>query len=278
MPGEPWSKKEIDLIIADYFEMLGLELKKQPFVKAERNAALRQFIQRNRSAVEKKHQNISAVLNQLGMPWIRGYKPAKNYQKALLEGILHHIQKTQLVLNPIDTWLQNLPADLTLAYDDAPPQARYQDAGWESPKFRQPAHTAHHAMSDESRRNVGTWGEQLVLESERAILFNAGRKDLAKKVRWVSQEDGDGAGYDIRSYSRSGEQRLLEVKATLSRCKTTHFFLTENEWRVSEERQDIYRLVRVYDAAGLQPKAFKLVPPLENSVRLQAIQYRALLL
>jgi hypothetical protein len=37
--------------------------------------------------VEFKHQNISAVLEELGLPWIPGYKPKRNYQRALLDGI-----------------------------------------------------------------------------------------------------------------------------------------------------------------------------------------------
>ena len=33
---------------------------------------------------EFKHQNISAVLVNMGLPYIDGYKPARNYQKAVL--------------------------------------------------------------------------------------------------------------------------------------------------------------------------------------------------
>src|ERR1700722_9166907 len=39
---------------------------------------------RSKSPVEFEQQNISAVLVGLGMPYIDGYKPARNYQRAVL--------------------------------------------------------------------------------------------------------------------------------------------------------------------------------------------------
>ena len=47
-----------------------------------------------------------------------------------------------------------------------------------------------------------------------AVLRSSGRDDLARKVRWVSEEDGDGAGYDIASFAPDGRARLIEVKTT----------------------------------------------------------------
>ncbi|WP_235362880.1 protein NO VEIN domain-containing protein [Brevundimonas diminuta] len=37
---------------------------------------------------------------------------------------------------------------------------------------------------------------------------------MARKVEWTSQEHGDGAGYDIRSFDPAGREWLIEVKAT----------------------------------------------------------------
>ncbi|SLN59280.1 hypothetical protein ROA7023_02712 [Roseisalinus antarcticus] len=47
-------------------------------------------------------------------------------------------------------------------------------------------------------------GEERVLAHERAALQAAGRDDLALKVRRVSEEDGDGAGYDIAGFAPDG--------------------------------------------------------------------------
>jgi hypothetical protein len=49
---------------------------------------------------------------------------------------------------------------------------------------------------------------------EAASLRAAGRADLARRVRWISEEEGDGAGYDIASFRPDGQTRLIEVKTT----------------------------------------------------------------
>ena len=84
------------------------------------------------------------------------------------------------------------------------------------------------ALRDARNRQLGKQGEERIFLSEQAGLHAAGRADLARKVRWVSEEDGDGAGYDIRSYNPSGIERLIEVKTTTGH-KATPFFLSENE-------------------------------------------------
>ena len=77
--GTDWTATENDLIVADYLEMLKLELAGRHFVKSRRNDALRQFVRRSAGSIERKHQNISAVLELLGLPWIQGYKPLSNF-------------------------------------------------------------------------------------------------------------------------------------------------------------------------------------------------------
>jgi hypothetical protein len=85
--GTDWTDDELDLIVADYFAMLEDELAGRTYVKAQHRAALVQLIGRSHGSVEFKHQNISAVLQELGLPWIFGYKPAVNFQRALFDAI-----------------------------------------------------------------------------------------------------------------------------------------------------------------------------------------------
>jgi hypothetical protein len=85
--GRPWSDDELDAIIADYFTMLDAELSRRPYVKFRHSAALMERIGRTHRSVEFKHQNISAVLDELGLPWIPGYKPKRNYQAAIFDAI-----------------------------------------------------------------------------------------------------------------------------------------------------------------------------------------------
>jgi hypothetical protein len=70
--GEDWVAGELDAIIADHFAMLGDELAQRPYVKSHHRAALMQLIGRSAGSIERKHQNISAVLKELGLPWIWG--------------------------------------------------------------------------------------------------------------------------------------------------------------------------------------------------------------
>jgi hypothetical protein len=152
------------------------------------------------------------------------------------------------------------PPVLALPSTDSPPLARLVR------KFDP-------AARDARNRQLGRAGEQKVLEFERHRLFSEDRSDLARKVMWVAQEDGDGAGYDILSFDSVGQERLLEVKTT-SGHQTTPFYLSENERLLSEERPDAFRLVRLY-GFGRDPRAFELVPPLAASVMLQPANYRA---
>src|SRR5580704_19155357 len=96
--GTIWTDSELDLIVADYFAMFAADLAGRPYVKSEHNAILAGKIGRPRGSIEFKHQNISAVLEKLGMTWIPGYKPRRNYQGA--------------ILNAIDRYLSNNPQAL----------------------------------------------------------------------------------------------------------------------------------------------------------------------
>jgi hypothetical protein len=85
---EEWSDDEVRRTVIAYFDMLADELSKRPYNKAERRRLLIEHL-RNRShgAVERKHQNISAILDEMQFPYIDGYKPLRNYQASLKAGV-----------------------------------------------------------------------------------------------------------------------------------------------------------------------------------------------
>src|ERR1700736_4510585 len=56
------------------------------------------------------------------------------------------------------------------------------------------------AERDARNRDLGKAGEKFVVEFERDRLRRAGRNDLAEDVGWVADLDGDGYGYDVRSF------------------------------------------------------------------------------
>lgn len=269
--GKAWSNDEIEVIVADYLEMLGTELAGGKFNKAERNRALQRKIGRSKGSIEYKHQNVSAVMERLGLPRILGYKPAKNFQ-----GMLYEIVDDQLLNGELAEKLANQTNDANvpeqgLFYQDPPQKQPEQEpidrVARRIIRFFDPA------TRDARARKLGEAGERFLYVAEQNRLSSAGRDDLAGKVRWVSKEDGDGAGYDILSYTRNGDRRLLEVKTTNGPA-TTPFWISRNELDVSEENSDVYRIARLYQFSRM-PEAYKLKPPLADHLHLRAAEYFA---
>ena len=84
--------QEVADIVSDYFHMLTLELAGQNVNKtAHRRALMQRLSGRPDGSVERKHQNISAILIELGCPYIGGYKPLPNYQRLLREAVIAHM-------------------------------------------------------------------------------------------------------------------------------------------------------------------------------------------
>src|SRR3977135_891522 len=252
-----WTDEELALIVADYFLMLSDEAVGVPFNKAQHNRLLRGKIDRSEGSIEFKHQNISAVLQRLGLPRIRGYLPAANYQKAIIAAIDRYLSQNPVVLHP-EKMISGLTERPGLFVEPPPmllpvtPQR--EDIERLIRKFNP-------VERDFRNRKLGRDGEELVLQCEREKLQQLDRSDLAKKIRWISEEDGDGAGYDILSFDEKGKERFLEVKTTVG-SDTTPFYLTRNELSLSSERPEAFRLCRVFDFS-IRPRMFELAPPLE---------------
>jgi hypothetical protein len=275
MSNGAWTDKENDLIVADYFAMLAEDIAGRPYNKAEHRRELLPLLNdRSEGSVEFKHQNISAVLKGLGEDWLPGYKPAFNFQMTLVDAVVRW-----LALNP--TWLGRQPglqrtADLREAaqiYFGPPPTLSNQPPPQELEQMLHIARKFDVAGRDERNRALGRAGEERVLVHERTVLRSAGRDDLARKVRWVSEEDGDGAGYDIASFAPDGRTRLIEVKTT-NGWERTPFHISRNELAVAEERHTEWSLFRLWNFAR-EPKACELHPPLDAHVSLTATSFQA---
>jgi len=270
--GTDWTSDEIDLIIADYFDMLSLERSGQPYVKAARNEALQQLIPRNRKSIEFKHCNISAVLERLGIKPIRGYRPLPNFQNALIDGVGRYLSRYG---EPVFAASSETPSRLAepASLLIGPPPSPLPSEQKEPEALRRLVRKFDPAERDARNRKLGKQGEELIFLHERRELIRIGRDDLARRVEWTSEVHGDGAGYDIHSFSPDGRERLIEVKTT-NGAALTPFFLSENERAFSEERPDAFRLMRLY-AFAEGPGAFELEPPLHKYLTLSATTYRA---
>src|SRR5208282_3270140 len=115
--GTNWQDDELDAIVGDYFAMLAADLSGLPYVKSRHSEALMAQIGRTHRSVEFKHQNISAVLDELGMPWIPGYKPKRNYQNAIFGAIDRYLTSHPAVLDavPISPAVPSVPTDIFVA-------------------------------------------------------------------------------------------------------------------------------------------------------------------
>jgi hypothetical protein len=211
-----WSDVENDLIVADYFAMLADDISGRPYNKAEHRRHLAPLLaDRSDGSIEFKHQNISAVLKGLGEDWIPGYKPAFNFQTSLEDAV-------QRWISAHPAWLDRLPGSRdaqdrretpTLWIGPAPTHSNLPPPE-ELGEMLRIASKFDVASRDARNRTLGRAGEEIILGHERSVLKAAGRYDLADKVRWISEGDGDGAGYDIASFTPEGQPRLIEVKTT----------------------------------------------------------------
>jgi hypothetical protein len=267
-----WSDQELDLIVADYFAMLRDEAAGAHFNKAEHNRLLRDEIDRSKSSIEFKHRNISAVLQKLGLPTITGYYPAENFQKAIIPSIDRYLSLNPAALHP-ENVAHSDGAVLERAGLFVGPPPLLSPITPQRADVERLVRKFNPVERDFRNRKLGQDGEELVFHFERERLAKLERPDLAKKIRWVSQEDGDGAGYDISSFDAKGKERFLEVKTTVG-PDVTPFYITRNELSFSSERPDAFRLCRVFDFT-MHPRMFELTPPLEKLVHLSPLNYEA---
>lgn len=268
--GKPWRDDELDAIVSDYFAMLQADLAGTPYVKSKHSAALMAQIGRTHRSVEFKHQNISAVLDVLGLPWIPGYMPKRNYQKAIFPAIDRYLSANPGILELAPSQPLIVPPP-NASFVDAPPFSR--DEPPIPTELKRLVRKFDPVERDHRNRQLGYAGESFVYDLERQRLEDLKRSDLARQVRWVAQEDGDGAGYDVLSFDPSGEERLIEVKTTNGAARTP-FYLSRNECNLAAERPEQWRIYRVHLFAK-NARIFTIAPPLEAAVRLRPETFRA---
>ncbi|MHC4523415.1 MAG: protein NO VEIN domain-containing protein [Planctomycetota bacterium] len=132
-----------------------------------------------------------------------------------------------------------------------------------------------YSARDEQDRKLGRLGEELVVKHEKASLLEQGQTGLADKVIHVSAIEGDGAGYDIRSYKPDGEVKYIEVKTT-RRPAQTPFFMSSNEVEFSKQHSQSYYLYRVFNYVDKTDSGqfYMCVGSIEENFSLSPIQYR----
>ncbi len=278
--GRGWSMQEVRDTVADYMSMLKCQLRDEEFIKTEHNKMLREKLHgRSVSAVEYKHQNISAILTELGYPYVIGYQPNyANYQKLLKEMVTEYVLSDKELEQTMTKAARRTPAEqpevgLLSDLQVAPPLRRpnrqpRRRSG--QPKGRP---STDYGAKERANRALGKKGEEWVLGLERRRLREVGRTDLAKKVEWVSQKRGDSEGYDILSFNEGGDPLHIEVKTT-NQGKHFPFVITSNEVAVSRELSASYRLYRVFLFSS-KPRYFVLSGAIDKRCWLDALSFQA---
>lgn len=125
--GEDWSAEEVGAAVVSYFERLRLDAERANYKKSDFNAALRLTLRgRSKASVELKHQNISAVLHSMDLPFIPGYKPRGNAQLLLRKAVQKYVLEHSGVVKHIVDTLEDIstPAEQTFkAVVVAPPES-----------------------------------------------------------------------------------------------------------------------------------------------------------
>ena len=261
--------------------MLEIELRGGAVNKSEHNRILRKLLNtRSKGAVEFKHANVSALMIELGLPYIDGYKPRGNYQASLRDEILTQwtarpmlqVLAGDLISAPVPE--RHVPIDPDIVFVPVP--TRTIDTGVVRERTAQstePRLGVNYLERDAQNAALGLAGEEYVLRLEHQRLWKAGASHLADRVEHVARTKGDGLGYDIVSFDADGRERLIEVKTT-SFGAMTPFYASRREVAVSSERAEHYKLYRLFKFRA-EPKVFVLNGALERSCDLDPIQYSA---
>jgi hypothetical protein len=281
--GEDWSLQEVKSTVLDYMAMWRLELSGQAYNKsAHRRALMAKLAGRTEAAVELKHQNISAVLRDMGYFWISGYKPRSNYQERLAQEV-----EAWVAGNPdLDrhaTAAAEAPATVPEhmdfrnfevpgpEFDDAladklqESQALYDDR----PRV---AMRRDYVAREARNISLGRAGEELVVRFEQHRLRGLGHNSLAAKVEHVSSTQGDGLGFDILSFDERGTERFIEVKTTTF-AKETPFFASSSEVRFATQHAKQFALYRLFDFRKA-PRCITLLGAIQDHCALDPITYR----
>lgn len=274
--GEDWSQAEVEATVRDYFDMLRAEAAGEPYNKSEHNQALRRLLNgRSKSSVELKHQNISAVLDTLGLPYINGYKPRGNSQLLLRKSVQAYVLKHHQAVGTIVDALEELklPGETTyLAALVEAPQREALVRGLAPVRQRLPR-KFDYAARDEANRKLGRAGEQWVIGYEQHRLTELGHPELFQRLDWVSDTQGDGAGFDILSFEDDSRERFIEVKTTNGGAGSS-FLVSHNELMFSQEVEEQFHLYRVFQFRD-GPRLFTLSGDLSRHVHLKPTDYRA---
>ena len=142
-----------------------------------------------------------------------------------------------------------IPAEQTFVYEEQPvPTLAVYAPQPNRPTERRGRHI-NHVRAQQNRIAIGKAGEKAAFEYEKRRLHLLGHEELAQRVEWVAETQGDGLGYDIHSFDVVDDRvvdRYIEVKTTTGAINKP-FDVTLNEMEFSSENPESFVLFRIFE-------------------------------
>lgn len=123
--------------------------------------------------------------------------------------------------------------------------------------------------------NTGLKGEELVLRLERSRLLDL-NLNPDEHIKWSASES-DSYGYDIESVEYQNGKLVkiyIEVKSSKD-IKDTSFFISKKEIEVSKQKQNRYRVFRIFDITSSMPKYYVVSGEIEENFYLDPVTFSA---
>lgn len=238
---DEWTDTELELAIANYLKMLSLEVAGKNFVKADFRRELESQINRTRTSIEYRHQNISSVLATLDMPYIRGYKPMKNVGTGVRDRLIHILKN-----------IGHIPVDAVTDIDESPTTdldalentvRKLRIRGFKTPPKGQPKPVRDRCVSERILRDpaVKAW----VLETAK------GDCEMCKLPGPFVTADGDSflEVHHVRWLSQRGSDTITNAVALCPNChREAHYGADPEEFiRILMERVNRIKLEEIAD-------------------------------
>jgi hypothetical protein len=186
---------------------------------------------------------------------------------------MHENKRMNLTLTPDAGQKEHIGRALTGLIESDPPKPTSRQ-GVSTHTF-QTRRSPDRSTIEKQNRILGVNGERLVLNDERECLRKAGRAGLADRIVHVSELEGDGAGFDIHSFTPTGEPKFIEVKTTAGPAETP-FFMSSNEVAFAKAKKEQFYLYRLYEYSDGRSAFYVMSGDPADSFDLTPVQFRVI--
>lgn len=211
-PGDQWTDNELEAAVAAYLQMLKLELADEDYNKASVTRTLLAGPLKARTAIKQRMSNISAVLKEMGRPWIKGYDPLGNVGTASADRIRQVIHRFD---QPDGIPLPSLPPPLVEESRGLPPTGYWElvcnRAKWDGEAWLRSGETELFYLVSKHNRHEVQRGDLAVLRLNATSSRPASIYAILEVVAGVVECPDD----DDRFYANKADASVPRFRARL---------------------------------------------------------------